>query len=393
MKNKKENKSFWILFFLALFGLSVGVFDNYRELWMSTNGLSTTSISHIISISYIVTVLVLFYFTIKMSASKLKWGICVSLVLNMMTGTLLIYLNGTGNFFFIKFFMFFDIAFSQLILASVYPLLMSLEKSDVLYTKKDMIESLFSKLGFLFVAIFLGKTIFHTVIDYNICLLLSIIFNFLSFFILLPISVESKKKNSFDIKKTLKYFNKNKVLYQFLFVNGLAEIIWGSVLGMPMLLLTNNMGFDSNYASFFILGLGICSSLLSILIVNHFNFKNDNHNLFVKFGVRILFYFLVFITKNEILFLFTLMYLLVFDQPYGFLFSGYFINHIKEEYALFLTTLRYCSSLLGKAIGTFICGVVFHMNLRIFILPALLLGVFHYIFARQLLKKKTNLEG
>lgn len=120
MQKLKDNKSFCLLFFLALFGFSIGLFDNYRELWMSTNGLSTTTISHVISISYIVTVFVLFYFTIQVSTNKLKWGICITLALNMITGTGLICLNETGNAFFIKFLMFFNIAFSQLILASVY---------------------------------------------------------------------------------------------------------------------------------------------------------------------------------------------------------------------------------------------------------------------------------
>lgn len=392
MQNVKKNRISLLLFFLALFGLSVGVFDNYRELWMSTNGLQTVSISHVISISYIITVLVLFYFTIRTSLDKLKWGTCIALVLNMISGAILIYLNGTGNTFWIKFLMFFNIAFSQLILASVYPLITSFEKNDVLYTKKDMVETLFNKLGFLFVAILLGKTIFHTIINYNICLLLSVFFNFLAFGVLVAIPIENSKESKFDIKKTLTYFNKNKIFYQFLFGNILSEMIWGAVLGMPMLLLTKNLEFDSTFASFLILGLGIASSLLSMLTVKYFRFKNDRYNLFIKFGIRIFFYFLVFITANPFVLYFTIMFLLIFEQPYGFLFNGYFINHIKEEYSLFLTTLRYCSSLIGRAIGTFFCGLVFNMGFRIYILPALIIGIIHYFFACNLIKKKETLK-
>lgn len=388
MQKLKDNKSFCLLFFLALFGFSIGLFDNYRELWMSTNGLSTTTISHVISISYIVTVFVLFYFTVRVSTNKLKWGICITLALNMITGATLICLNGTENAFLIKFLMFFNIAFSQLILASVYPLMMNISKDDVLYTKKSFVESLFSKLGFLLVAILLGKTIFHTLVDYNICLLLSVIFNFLAFLVLMAVPLENKMEERFNIKNTISYFNHNKVLYQFLFVNFLGDMIWGAILGMPMLLLTTNMNFSSNFASYFILGLGICSSFLSMIVVKHLRLKNDHGNFFIKYGVRFFFYFLIFITNSKWVFLITLVYLFLTDCLYGFIFSSYFIHNIEEKYSLFLTTLRYCSSLLGKAIGTFFCGLVFHLDLRYFVIPALLISVIHYVFATILIEKR-----
>ena len=87
----------------------------------------------------------------------------------MITEAILICLNQTNYYFLIKFLMFFNIAFSQLILASIYPLLMNIAKDDIIYTKKSFVESLSSKLGFLLVATILGKTIFNTTIDYNFC--------------------------------------------------------------------------------------------------------------------------------------------------------------------------------------------------------------------------------
>lgn len=392
MQKLKDNKGFCLLFFLALFGFSIGLFDNYRELWMSVNGLSTTAISHVIGISYIVTVFVLFYFTVRVSTNKLKWGICTSLTLNMITGTGLICLNGTENAFLIKFLMFFNIAFSQLILSSVYPLMMNISKDDVLYTKKSFVESLFSKLGFLLVAILLGKTVFHTLIDYNICLLLSVIFNFLAFLVLMSVSLENTNKERFDMKKTIQYFNGNKVLYFFLFVNFLGDMIWGAILGMPMLLLTDNLGFSSNFASFFILGLGICSNILSMLVVKYLRFKNDQHNLFIKYGLRIFLYILVFITNSKMALFFTLIYLFLTDCPYSFLFSSYFINSIEEQHSLFLTTLKYCTSLLGKAIGTFFCGMVFYLDFRFFVVPALIVSIIHYVFATILIEKRESIK-
>lgn len=393
MQKLRENKSFLLLFFLALFGFSVGLFDNYRELWMNANGLSTTTISHVISVSYVVTVFVLFFFTIKVSSDKLKWGMCISLLFTMLTGTCLICLSGTSHSFLIKFFMFFNIAFNQLILASVYPLLMNIGKDDVLYTKKNFVESLFSKLGFLFAAMLLGKHLFSKVMDYNFCLFLAVVFSFLALLVLISISiVTQEKKTHFELKETFLYFHKNKIFYFFLFVNFLGDMVWGAILGMPMLLLTTRFSFSSNFASYFILGLGILSNVLAMLIVKYFRFQNDQYNLFFKFGLRVVLYFLVWITNNEWVLFGTLVYLFLLDCPYGFVLSGYFINHIKEEHALFLTTLKYCTSLLGKAIGTFFCGFVFSYSISYFIVPALLISIVHYVLAVFLLKKRAVLS-
>lgn len=116
---KKLSKSAEILIFLGLFGFSLGLFNNYRELWMNANNLSATSISRIIGISSIITVLVLFFFTIKVNTNKLKDGITISLILKMLTSTILICLNNTNKIVLIKFLMFFDIAFTELILSSI----------------------------------------------------------------------------------------------------------------------------------------------------------------------------------------------------------------------------------------------------------------------------------
>lgn len=169
-------------------------------------------------------------------------------------------------------------------------------------------------------------------------------------------------------------------------------MIWGAILGMPMLLLTDSLSFTSSFASFFILGLGICSNILSMLVVKYLRFKNDQHNLFIKFGLRVFFYILVFITNSKMVLLFTLIYLFLTDLPYSFLFSSYFINNIEEQHSLFLTTLKYCTSLLGKAIGTFFCGIVFHLDLRFFVVPALIISIIHYVFATILIEKRECIK-
>lgn len=389
MKKILENKCFILLVFLAIFGLSVGLFDNYRDLWLDANNLSPKTISHIISISYLVTVLILFYFTLRVSASKLKFGITIALILKLITSTTLIVLNNTSLVFLIKFCMFFDIAFTEVILSSIYPLMLNISKGDLLYTKKDVVESLFNKLGFLIVSILIGRTIGSKVIDYNICLLLSTIFVFLSFIILINTDIESTSSDKpLNIKESLNYFNKNKVLYLYLTTSIISSIAWSAMLGMPLLTLTKNLRLSTTTSSFIILGIGIISNILAIIIVKYFRSKNDHLNLFIKFGIRVILYLLCVLIGNKTIILITIIYMLLTDCTHNFIFSSYFINNIKSDYSLLLVVLKYCASLIGKGIGIFICGLVFNLPLKLIAIPTLIIASIHYILASILITKK-----
>lgn len=386
---KKLNKSTQILIFLGLFGFSLGLFNNYRELWLSANNISALSISRIIGISSIITVLILFFFTIKVNTSKLKDGITISLILKMLTSTILICLNNTNKTILIKFLMFFDIAFTEVILSSIYPLIMTIAKDDVLYTKKDVIESLFNKLGFLIASIILGKVIGHKVIDYNICYLMSVIFLFISFITFTNINLKNKKDSSLSLKESFKYFKDHKVFIFFLIANLIGSIVWSSVMGMPLLTLTSKLDFNPNIASLIILSLGILSNILAIIIVKHLKFKNDHLNLIFKYGLRVILYLILYLTNSKKILLITIIYLLISDCTYGFIFNSYFINKVNEKYSLFLVVLKYCTTLIGNGIGTIICGLTFNLDIKYFALPALVIGIFHYIISTILITKKT----
>lgn len=391
MKSLKDNKCFLILVFLGLFGFSIGLFNNYRDLWMSTNGLSTLTISHINSISYFVTVLVFLFFTIRVSYKKLQMGTLIALLLKMMSGTVLICLNGTGQTVLIKFLMFFDIAFTELILSCIYPLLMNISKDDVLYTKKGFVESFSNKLGFLVVSILVGRTILGREIDYNICLLLSLIFTFLAFLILNFLHIESNKENkTINIKNAVNYFNTNKVFYLFFIVSLIGSLVWSSVLGMPMLTLTKKLNIEHEIASFMILGIGIISNILSMIVVKKLNFKNDQINIFIKYGLRVVLFVLTLITNSPILLILTISYLLLTDCIYNFVLGAYFTNVIDENYSLLFTTLKYSTSLIGNSIGTLICGMTFDLPIRYMILPTVFIGLIHYILCMILVEKKKN---
>lgn len=386
----KINKTLMILIFLALFSFSVGVFDNYQELWLSDNGFSTQSISRILTYSSIVTALSLLFLSIKVSPHKLKNAMIIVVILKMVACTSLICLNGTSFTFLIKILMFFNAAFSKFILSSIYPLLLTIKKDDVLFTKRGTIDYLADTIGLFVASILLGKTIGNFVIDYNKLLLISVVFMFLSFIVLSSINVSDITTENTDIKKAIKYFNKNKSIYLFLIVVALGAATWHSLCGLKMLSFTQTLGLSPQNASYVIIGLGVITSLLAMIIVKHFKSKNDHINAFVKYGSRLFFYLAIFITNSNIALLIGIIYLLVMDSPYGFMFSGYFIGAVDKKYTLLVTVLKYCASLVGKAIGVFVCGITFTMEVRYIGLATLILGVITYVFVSLLVKEKKK---
>jgi len=307
----------------------------------------------------------------------------------MITSSLLIVLNNSDCVILIKFLMFFDIAFNELILASIYPIMLNLDKSDVLYTKKETVEFIFNRLGFLLSSLLIGKVISNTIIDYNSCLLGSVFFTFISFIIFLNIDIlNNKSEEQFNLNLVFKYFKNNKAYNKFLFVNFISSITWGIILGMPLLTLTINLSLDAKLSSFIVLGMGILSSLAALFIVKYLNFKNDYLNIFIKFGFRIILFILILLFNNKLLFLGAILYLLLTDKTHNFIFHSFFINRVEEKYSLLLHVLKYCTSLIGNAIGIFIYGLIVNLDFRLFIIPILIFSLIHYGFALDLIKNK-----
>lgn len=386
----KKNKSTMMLLFLGVFSFSAGLYNNYRQLWLAENGLSTLSISKVIMVAYVVTALALLYFSLKIPTKKLKLGVLVSCILKMITSALLICLNGSGHYFWIKFLMFFNIAFGEIILSSVYPLMLNIKKSDELYTKRESVESIADKIGFFLVSFLLGRTIGNFMFDYNKCLFLSTVFLFISFIILLFVDVEGKDSKSVTLKESFVYFGKNSAIYLYLFVIFIGSMAWASILGLKMLTLTDTIGLSSKVASYLILGFGILTNILAVLIVKYFKFKNDYVNILFKYGLRVLFYVAIFLTNSKLVLLVTIIYLLITDVTYGFVFSGYFMNNMKEKYILVFSVLKYCITLVGDGIGTYLCGLTFDLDVRFTGLVATILGLTTYMCANLLVSKKKK---
>lgn len=76
--NKTENK---ILIILLLFSVSIGLWNNFRQLWMQDNGLSSTEISRILSYGTLFCVLGILVFSKYIKLEKIKSFISITLLI------------------------------------------------------------------------------------------------------------------------------------------------------------------------------------------------------------------------------------------------------------------------------------------------------------------------
>lgn len=383
-----------VLIFSGIFAFANGIFANYQELWLTENEFTASSISTIIALASIITVLVFLYLSVRITPDKLKKGMEILVILETLISGGLYLLNNTGNLFLIKFFIFFYVAFGEFILSSIYPLITNITKDENIYVKKGTIVSLANKSTLLLGIFLIGKTIFRNAVTYNLFLFVGIIFLFISFYILHSIKINSNKEEQtyINIKSCLKYFNNNKIYYLSIFQTFLSNLCWYSIIGLKMLIFTDILKINPNYASLFILGLGIISSLLSLLVVGSLRFKDDRYNLIIKYGIRVILYFLMIVFNNNYIFLITLAYMMITEDGYGYIFGSYFSNKIKKDYLLMYETIKYSFSMIGYGIGVLICGLIINCSVRTKGITIFIISLILYTTSIILLQKRNKLK-
>ena len=93
-KIKRENQ---ILIMLAFFSISMGLWENFRQLWLQDNNFSATNISNIISIGTLISVLGIMFAGKYIRLNKLKNFVSISLIIKFINLILLLNFNNIVN--------------------------------------------------------------------------------------------------------------------------------------------------------------------------------------------------------------------------------------------------------------------------------------------------------
>lgn len=358
--SKTENK---ILIILLLFSISIGLWNNFRQLWMQDNGLNPTEISGILSFGTLFCVVGILFFSKYIKLDKIKNFITIALIIKIINLIILYFINNTSLGLFINISIIVDIIIERLIIISIYPLIVTIKKSNILYSKRKLVEYTGRDLGVLIGGIVIGKTVFGILFNYNLCLLISIIFSVISLIILINVKIESIDTRTSN-ENIFKYIFTNKFRTTYIIYYLIGQIAYSTALGLKMLTLTNYLNFTDSGATNYFLVIGILADIIGIVALKFLTPKNDYITITIKFGIRFLGYALAFLSNNIVVVICAMSWSLLISTAYENVTDAPYINSIELDKQLAFTNLRYMVGSLGEAIGTFLCGIMYAMGLR-----------------------------
>lgn len=356
-KIKDENK---ILIMLAFFSISIGLWENFKQLWLQSNSFNISQIGTILSIASTVSAVCIFIISTRIELKNIKKFISVTLIMKILT-MILLFINNGGNIQTIKILIVLDVLLEKFIILSIYPLIICIEKSDTLYSKRKLVEYLFKDIGILIGGIIIGRTIKQLTIDYNILLLLSMIFTIVSALIL--ISINAKNKNE-RIKVSIKDIMKDKITIIYLIYYCIASIAMSVGLGLKMLMLTNKLGFSDVGATNYLLIIGLAADVIGIVALKFLTPKSDYLAISLKFGIRFILYILAFFINNHIMSMIAITWSILISTAYENKTDAPYINRIKNEYSIFFSNIRYMTWMAGNAIGLYLAGKIYSYGIN-----------------------------
>lgn len=359
--NKAENK---ILIMLAFFSISKGLWENFKQLWLQDNNLDVTQISQILSIASLCCVIALIIFSKKLSLDKIKNVLSFSFLCKGICLLILYLLNHTGQTSFINLLVILDTIFEKIIIISIYPFIITIKKDDKLYSKRKLVEYLFSDIGILVGGVFIGKTLGNILINYNVCLLISIIFLLLALIIIINIKGKTIETKKIILKDAIKYILKNRIVKIYVGLYLIANIAMNTGLGLKMLMLTNIFQLSDGSATKYLLIVGLCADLIGIIALKYLTSKNDYINITIKFGIRFLLYGLAFITNNFIVCFLAMTWSILISTAYENISDAPYINRVQNDYQMLFTNIRYIVGLIGTSIGLYLAGITYKMGIR-----------------------------
>ncbi|MCI8640379.1 MAG: hypothetical protein HFJ59_00655 [Clostridia bacterium] len=388
-KVKDENK---ILIMLAFFSISVGLWGNFRQLWLQDNNFTVTQIGNIISVGTFFSIIGIALIGRYITLNKLKKSLTFILIIKFINLLVLYYLNGTTHTEAIKLSITVDIIMEYIMITSIYPLIITIVKSNSIYSKRKLTEYLFRDIGILFGGIFIGKSIAGILVDYNVCLIISNIFLIISIITILNIKINYVEEKTQAKKLIFKNILKDKIIILYLLDVLIGKIAMSTGLGLKMLMLTNHFKFSDSIATNYLLIIGLIADVIGILALKYLTPKNDYLTITIKFGIRFIGYIIAFISNNLIITLIAMTWSILISTSYENICDGVYINRVKNNYQLSFANIRYIVRFLGEAIGVFFCGIMYEIGLKyIFGLSAIFMifqiGLAYYLIY---LREKEN---
>lgn len=373
-----------ILVMLAFFSISAGLWANFRQLWLQENGYSAPDISVLTSVATFLSVGGILLIGWKLKPITLKNFMAGILIFRLLNSALQFALNNTGQLLLIDICAIIEIFTGYIIVASVYPLLTTVMKSNRVYSKRKLVEYLFRDVGVLIGGILIGQNMAGISVDYNTCLMVSMIFLAAAIYIMFRIKVKPSESASKIQKSAFKYIIKSKIQTCYMIYAFLSSTSFAAALGLKMLVLTDLLDFSASTATGYLLIGGLVGDALGIIALKFFTPKNDYLTMTLKFGIRFCAYVVAVLAESPFVFLLAFTWAMLSETAYEDVSDGYYINLVDNQHQLGYNTIKHVMNYLGEATGVLFCGWMYNFGLgAIFGLAAFIMifqiGIAYYL--------------
>lgn len=357
--SKKARLERKILVMLACFSTSVGLWENFRQLWLQDNGFNATDVSIVTSIGLLLSVVGVIFVGYHLKTRHLKSFMTIVLGVKLVDLLILRSLDATNALWAMGICTMVDVVTSYLIVASVYPLITTIIKSNEIYSKRKLVEYWFRDIGVLIGGLVLGQSVFGRIIDYNACLVISVLFLSLAILTMSSFKIKPIEKEAPKGGSILKYVLKSKLQVCYMIYAFLAAMSFATALGLKMLVLTNYLDFSAGTATNYLLIVGLLSDVVGVLALKYFTPKNDYLTLTLKFGIRLLAYVITVIAEDPFMSMLAITWSILISTAYEDVTDGCYINLVDNRHQLSYSTIKHVMSFAGEAVGTLLCGAMY----------------------------------
>lgn len=372
-KDRQERK---ILLMLTFFSIAVGLWENFRQLWLEDNNFSALEVSTITSIGSFISAATIILVGRYVKPARLKSFMTLVLVVKLIDLFILLGLNASSARALINICTVVDIVTSYIIVTSVYPLITTITKSNQAYSRRKLVEYLFRDIGVLVGGVVLGRQLGGLMVNYNACLLISQVFLVAAIAIMLRLKVQPTAISRPERSSVVKYVLKSRIQVCYMVYSFLAATSFATALGLKMLMLTNYLNFSAGTATNFLLIVGLISDVIGFLALKYFTPKNDYITITLKFGIRLLAYIIAVCANDPFLSMLAITWSIMISTAYEDVSDGYYINLVDNRHQFSYSTLKYVMSYLGEACGLLLCGVMYGLGIQhIFAASALITAV------------------
>lgn len=374
-----------ILLFTAFFSISIGIFYNFQELFLSSNNISVSTIGKIYSLGSFACVPAIFIFANFIKQKNLKKAVCILLATSILSTISLYFLNNSGYVNAIRLLTAITYILHIEILVCIYPLLCIIKKDDKLFSKKEITFTAFNYLGMYIATIFLHMVIFNKQVNYNTYVLWSIVISILALLVLYSTKLDKyfKKgtKSHSLIVSTMKKASKDKISIIYLLYAFLNVLSSKLLYGLSITVLTASFFLEERFASLLRIFSGAGASLLAALFLSFLTFKNNYLNIAIKFVSRIILLILALTTDNYLICLIAYLFPLISGQIYSSITDAPYVNRYSGDEQLSFSYFKDMVRYSGEAIGVYLCGILFITGIKMNLLIALILCFIQLILA------------